>query len=70
MHYKMNLIGRDGKISRVIDLISEDDHHAWGAVKKNAPEMPVELWQGTRYVGTLVPGKEPLRLGLANPSTY
>jgi hypothetical protein len=55
----MYLIGRGGQISRAIDLEGEDDDHAWAIVKENAPEMPVELWQGSRFVGTLRPGQEP-----------
>lgn len=59
MHYRLYLIGSNNHFSRAIDLDCENDAHAWQVVKDHAPEMPLELWQGERRVGTLSPNEEP-----------
>ena len=57
----------DGHFSRAIDLECDHDEHAWSVVKARAPEAPVELWQGARCVGSLVPGGEPELLRSESP---
>ena len=50
--YNAYLIGADGHIIRRVELNCADDEAAKAQAKKLADDHDIELWQGTRMIGT------------------
>ena len=55
--YYAYLIGHDGRISKRVDLVCEDDEVAKSAAKQMVDGHAIELWQEARMIAAFEPEK-------------
>jgi len=52
-HYRLYLLDKDGHFVRAVDLDCQDDEEALERVAAHKHRHGMELWQGSRQVGSI-----------------